>query len=148
MEPVIRAAVIYAAILLFFRLAGRRTVAELTNFDFVLLLIVSECTQQALLGEDFSVTTALLAILTLVMLDVALGLLKQYSRRLDKWSSGEPLVIVEDGRPNRYLMNKARIREDEVLEAARLSQGLERMDQIKFAILERNGGISIIPKGK
>jgi uncharacterized membrane protein YcaP (DUF421 family) len=57
-----------------------------------------------------------------------------------------PLVVVENGQPLRDRMNKARIDEDDVLTAARQLQGLERMEQIKYAVLERNGGISIIPR--
>jgi uncharacterized membrane protein YcaP (DUF421 family) len=60
--------------------------------------------------------------------------------------NGVPTVIVEEGRPLRDLMQRARVEEDDVLEAARRLQGLERMEQIKYAVLEKSGGISIIPK--
>jgi uncharacterized membrane protein YcaP (DUF421 family) len=65
---------------------------------------------------------------------------------IGKVFNGIPMVIVEDGRPLRELMERARVEEDDVLEAARQLQGLERMDQIKYAVLEKSGGISIIPK--
>ncbi len=57
-----------------------------------------------------------------------------------------PLLLVEDGRPLKKRMDKARVDEEDILASARQSQGLERMDQIKYAVLERSGGISIVPK--
>src|SRR5699024_10454047 len=107
-------------------------------FDFILLLIISEATQQAMLGNDFSVTNAFLVIMTLIGLDIGLSLLKQLSPRLDQLLEGLPLVIVEDGRLLKERMRKARIDEEDILTAARELQGLERMEQIKYAVLERS----------
>lgn len=145
MSTILRAGAIYVALLLIFRLLGKRTLAQITPFDFILLLIISETTQQAMIGDDFSITAAILAILTLVLLDLGLSLWKDRWPALDRWLDGLPLVIVADGSPLRERMEKSRIDESEVLAAAR-AQGLMRMDQIKYAVLERGGGISIIPK--
>jgi len=115
-------------------------------FCFVLLLIVGESTQQVLLRNDFSLTNAFLVILTLIGFDIALSLWKQRSPMLDRLIDGVPLVIVEEGRPLKERMDQARVDEADVLPAARLSKGLEQMDQIKYAVLERSGGISIISR--
>lgn len=146
MEMVLRAASIYVFLLIIFRVAGKHSLAEITTFDFVLLLIIAEATQQGLLGEDFSVTTAFLAVITLVGIDTALSLLKQRWKVIGRLAEGVPLVIVENGRPLKEHMRKSRVDESDVLTAARMNQGLERMDQIKYAVLERSGGISIVPK--
>jgi uncharacterized membrane protein YcaP (DUF421 family) len=146
MDSILRGAAIYLFLLVLFRLAGKRTLSDVTTFDFVLLLIISEATQQALLGEDFSLTNAFLVILTLIGLDIAISLWQQRWPRLGKWIEGVPLVIVEDGRPLHERMQRSRISEEDVLTAARERQGLARMDQIRYAVLERSGGISIIPK--
>ena len=145
MEPVLRAAAMYMILLLLFRIAGRRTLAEASTFDFVLLLIISEATQQAMTGSDYSITNALLVIGTLILLDVLFTFLLTRFRGLDKAVNGLPLVVVAQGQPLRERMASARVDEYDVLEAARRTRGLERMDQIKFAVLERSGGISIIP---
>jgi len=145
METVIRAAVVYGVLWLVFRIAGKRTLAEITTFDFILLLIVSETTQNALSGTDYSITNSLLLIVTLVGIDVGLSLVKQYWPTVDKIIDGVPLILLEDGRPFRERMDKSRVDEADILAAARRSQGLERLDQIKYAVLERDGGISIIP---
>ena len=148
MDSVLRATAIYIFLLLIFRIAGRRTLAQMTNFDLLLLLLTGEATQQGLLGNDYSLTNAFLVILTLIGLDVGLSLWKQRSPQLEKLVDGVPMVIVEDGRPLKDRMDKARVDESDILTAARVLQGLERMDQIKYAVLERSGGISIIPKQK
>ncbi len=146
MDPVVRSAVIYVALLVFLRLAGRRTLMQMTSFDFVLLLIIGEATQNALLQNDSSVTNALLVILTLISLDIAFSYVKQRVPIVARWIEGLPMIIVRDGRPLTDLMVKARVSEFDVLSAARESQGLERMEQIKYAVLETTGSISIIPR--
>ncbi|HEX2116196.1 MAG TPA: YetF domain-containing protein [Alphaproteobacteria bacterium] len=146
MDSVLRAVAIYIVLLIVFRIAGRRTLSEMTSFDFVLLLIIGEATQQALLGEDFSLTNAFLVIITLLAIDVGMSLWKQHSEAANRIIEGVPTILVDHGRPLKALMDKARVREEEVLEAARRLQGLERMDQIKYAVLEVSGGISIIPR--
>jgi uncharacterized membrane protein YcaP (DUF421 family) len=146
MDSVWRAAILYLFLLIVFRIAGRRTVAQITTFDFILLLIISEATQNFLVGKDYSMTHAMLLVVTLVAMDIGLSLLKRGFPRLDQWLDGMPLVIVENGRPLQDRMQRARVDEEDVLTAARESQGLERMDQVKYAILERSGGISIVPR--
>ncbi len=146
MDSVLRAATIYIALMIIMRLAGKRSLAQITTFDFVLLLIIGEATQQALLGQGYSITNALIVIVTLVTLDIGLSLLKRRSKTIDKLLDDVPLVIVEDGVALKDRMDKARVDEEDVLSAARRLQGLERLDQIRYAVLERSGGISIVPK--
>ena len=86
MESVIRAAAVYLFLLLVFRLAGQRTLAQITTFDLVLLLIISEAIQQALIGNDNSMTNAALVVLTLAGLNVALSILKQRSKKAERRS--------------------------------------------------------------
>jgi uncharacterized membrane protein YcaP (DUF421 family) len=145
MDSMLRAALIYFFILAVIRLTGKRTLSQLTTFDFVLLLIVGEATQQALLGEDYSLTNALTVILTLIGLESGLSLLKQRSERLEKILDGVPVVLVDHGRPLTERLERTRLDECDILAAAREMQGLERMEQIKYAVLERDGKISVIP---
>jgi len=145
METVLRGAAIYLALLVVTRFSGRRTLGQMTVFEFVLLLIVAETTQQALLGEDFSVTNALLLIVTLFALDVGLSYLKRWSHGFTVWVEGQPTVLISLGVPDERALARSRVSLEEVLESARLQQGLERLDQIKFAVLEASGRISIVP---
>lgn len=146
MDAILRGATVYLFLLVVFRITGKRALAQVTSFDFVLLLIVAETTQQALLGNDFSVTNSALLIITLFTLDLAMSYVKEYSKKLDKLIDGVPLIILENGQPIRDRMKKARVDDTDILSAARELHGLERLDQIKYAVLERSGGISIIPK--
>jgi uncharacterized membrane protein YcaP (DUF421 family) len=144
MDAVLRAAAIYLALMVLFKVAGRRSLGELTSFDFVLLMVIGEATQQALLGDDFSVTNAVLVIITLIAIDVGFSLAKRRSKKLGKWIDGGPTIVVENGTFLRNRMHEARIEEDDIMQTARLEQGVEKVEQIKFAIIERNGKISII----
>jgi uncharacterized membrane protein YcaP (DUF421 family) len=146
MDALIRAVAIYVFLLIAFRIGGKRSLGQTTTFDFVLLLIIAETTQQALLGDDFSVTNAFFLIVTLLSLDIAMSLLKRQWPRIDRLVEGTPLVIVEHGKPIRDRMHKARIDEEDVLSTARELQGLKRMEQVDYAVLERNGAITILPK--
>lgn len=146
MEIVLRAAAIYVIVFVFFRLSGKRTMAQLTAFDLVLLLIVSEATQQAILGHDFSVVGGSIAILTLIGLERLSDTLSSRSDRFDRLFNDGPVIVVEEGRPLRDRLNRYRLSEEEILQEGRASQGIERMDQIKYAVLERTGSVSVIPK--
>ena len=146
MHEVIRGVAVYAVLMLIFRLSGKRSMAETTPFDFVLLLIFSEALQSALVDEDDSLTAAFVVILTLVVLNIGMSLLKQRFHRVERILEGGPIIVVDDGRLLRDRMRRARIDEGDILAAARQTQGIEAIDQIKRAVLERSGGISIIPK--
>lgn len=148
MDSVLRALVVYGFLLVVFRAAGKRSVAEITTFDFVLLLIISEAVQEALIDGDASMTNAFVLILTLVGADILISVLKQRWRGFDRIVDGSPLVVMADGELLHERMRKARVDEADILSAARATHGLERLDQIKFAVLERNGGISIVPKSQ
>ena len=146
MESVIRPTFVYLFVLVLLRLTGRRTLAQITTFDFVLLLIISEATQQALIGVDNSMINSAIVVSTLIGLNIVMSLLKQRSTWFDRVLDDIPLVIVSDGKPLKDRMHQARVDEDDVLDAARENHGLERMEQIRHAILERDGQISIIPR--
>lgn len=145
MDAVLRAAGIYFALLIILRFAGRRSLSELTIFDFILLLIISEATQQALLGDDFSFTNAALVIITLVTIDVVLSRMKWRWPTFDLWMEGSPTIVVENGVALESRLRAMHLRVEDILEAAREKQGLATLAQIKFAIVEKNGKISIIP---
>jgi uncharacterized membrane protein YcaP (DUF421 family) len=146
MEPILRGIAVYVFLLLIFRISGKRSLAETSSFDLVLLLIISETTQQAMVDHDHSMSNAFLLIITLVGADILLSLLKQRAPAAERWLDGVPLIIVQDGRLLEDRAGRERIDQNDVLEAARLAHGLEAMEQIKFAVLERGGKISIIPK--
>jgi uncharacterized membrane protein YcaP (DUF421 family) len=146
MDSVLRGAAVYIILLIVLRLSGRRTTAQMTPFDLVLLLIVAETTQQALLGDDFSITNAAVLIVTLFTIDIVLAHVKQWLPKVGLMIDGTPTVLVCDGKPDERALARSRVSLEDILAAAREQQGLERLDQIKFAILEAGSGISVIPR--
>ena len=146
MDSVLRGAAVYFILLIVLRLSGRRTTAQMTPFDLVLLLIVAETTQQALLGDDFSITNAAVLIVTLFTIDIVLAHVKQWLPKVGLLIDGTPTVLVCDGKPDERALARSRVSLEDILTAAREQQGLERLDQIKFAILEAGSGISVIPR--
>lgn len=146
MNLVIRGIAVYFFILIIFRIAGKKSLSEATTFDFVLLLIISEVTQQALVGEDFSLTASFVLIVTLIGMDVLFALLKLKWKPLGTLTEGVPLIVVNKGVPLFKRMQKARVEYEDILEAARQLHGIGTMDEIEYAVLEKDGSISIIPK--
>jgi uncharacterized membrane protein YcaP (DUF421 family) len=146
MDSIIRAAIVYIVLLVLFRIAGKRSLAQVTTFDLVLLLLISEATQEAMIDNDNSMTNALLVVITLIGMNILFSVLTRRWRGFEKLVDDVPLVIVENGKPLRERMDKERVSENDVMEAARELEGLERLEQIKFAIIERSGHITVIPK--
>lgn len=146
MESVLRALAIYLVLMLLMRLAGKRSLANISSFDLVLLLVISEATQQALLGDDFSATTAIIVITTLVAVDRLSDYLGFRFPTFSKATESKPMILVQDGEPLKHRLRRVHVNESDILQSARQSQGLERMEQIKYAVLETSGGISIIPR--
>ena len=146
MESVVRGLIVYFFLLFVFRIAGKRTLSEATAFDLVLVLIISETTQQAMVGNDNSMTNGAILIFTLVGADILLSYAKQWFPRLDPVLDGTAVILLRDGQVLKHRLTSERVDTNDILEAARVQQGLESLDQIKLAVLERGGRISIVPK--
>lgn len=148
MESVIRGVAIYVFLWLIFRISGKRTLAETSPFELVLLLIISEVTNQAMVDSDHSITNAFLLIMTLTGMSVLLSFIKHYSSTASRWLDGLPLPLIKDGKLLRQNLDKARVDEEEILMSARYTQGVERMEDIKEATVENDGKISIVPRAR
>lgn len=144
-RAVANSAAIYLLLLLIFRIAGRRTLSQTTTFDFVLLLIIGETTQQAMVGSDDSVATAAVAIMSLVSIDMTMTYLKQNIPLLDRLLEGDPVLLIEEGSLRKSELEANGLSEQDVAEAARLEQGLCGLDEVRQATLEKDGKISIVP---
>jgi uncharacterized membrane protein YcaP (DUF421 family) len=143
---VLRAAFVYLFLLVVFRLYGRRTLGQITAFDFVLLLIISESIQPAMVGEDNSLINAAVIVLTLFGIDGLLSLWKQRSHRANAWMEGMPLVLINNGRVLTKVLGSVQLEEEDILSSARELYGLSQLDEIQYAVLEVNGTISIVPR--
>lgn len=146
MDTILRAAFVYLFLLIIFRIAGKRALGQITTFDLVLTMIISEAIQQAMIDNDNSITNAVLLVITLVGLNIGFSLLKQRSPTVDRWVEGSPLVVFDRGELLEDRMRKERIDEETILESARQDHGLRGRDEIDYAVVEPSGHISIIKK--
>jgi uncharacterized membrane protein YcaP (DUF421 family) len=141
---VVRVAFIYAFLLLAMRGLGKREFAQLSAQEVILLLLVAETLQQAMVGDDFSMSAALIAASTLMLCAFLTSVVTHRFKRAEKFISGEPAVLVYDGKMLRRTMDRERVSSDEIsVELRRV--GLESIDQVRWALLESDGHISVIP---
>ena len=145
METVIRGALVYLILHVITRIIGRRSLSQVTAFDFVLLLVIAQTTQQALLGADFSFTNAIILVITLALIDIGISLLKHAWPAAAELIDGTPTVLVAKGEPDMRALRRSRVSLSDVLQAARQQHGLRTLAEVDFAVLEVGGTISIIP---
>src|SRR6185436_3325659 len=126
-DSVLRGLVVYFFLFLVFRIAGKRILAEMSSFDLVLLLIISETTQQAMIDTDHSITNGFLLIMTLVGATLVLSWVRLRFYRVEQWLDDVPIIIMEKGHLHRRRMDKVRVDEADIMAAARQSFGLERL---------------------
>ena len=145
MDLVIRAAVAFAFVYLITRVIGRRELSSLQPFDLILLVMIGDLVQQGVTQNDFSVTGAILVGGTIALLTVAVSYLSFRFPRLRPALDGEPVIVVEDGKPIERNLRRNRITLEELAAAARQSQ-IASIDDVRWGVLETNGQISFIPK--
>jgi uncharacterized membrane protein YcaP (DUF421 family) len=145
MDIVIRAAVIFFVVFLITRNVGRRELSMSEPFDLILLVVLGDLVQQGVTQSDSSLTGTVLAISTFALLTVLVSFISFRVRRMRSVLQGKPLILIEDGNVIQENLRRQRLALDEVLLEARLQQ-VAAIDDIRWAILETNGAISIIPR--
>lgn len=144
METVLRIAFIYFFLMLALRVMGKRELNKMSAFELVMLLLIPELFSQGALREDFSMTNATIATATLLTMVFLTSVVSHMSARAHDVINGTPTVLVRAGRYVEDNMNRERIAPDELL-AEMHKAGYEKLDQIKWAILEDDGKIALIP---
>jgi len=144
-EFIVRAGVIYAALLVMVRISGKRTVGQFTPFDLLVVMLLSEGVSNSLSADDSSLGGALLVAATLVGLNAIIGLVASRSRRFQTLVEGDAVVIGRDGKLLRSAMLRHRVSETDVQESLRHADC--ELSEMQVAMLESNGEISIMKKG-
>ena len=143
-EVAIRVALVYLFLVIVLRISGKREVGQMSILELIVVLLISDAVQNSMVGENSSVWGGMVAVLTLLGLDYGLSVLTSRSRRLHKAIEGEPRLLVRDGR----LLTKA-LREEGVdaedVRAAVRGEGLARIEDVRMAVLETDGSISVVP---
>ncbi|MFZ1997291.1 MAG: YetF domain-containing protein [Solirubrobacteraceae bacterium] len=145
MDLVIRATVIFFFIFLVTRVAGRRELSALEPFDLILLVVLGDLVQQGITQSDESVTGTLIVISTITLLSVLVSWVSFRSGKVRLVTEGEPIILVQDGDIIERNLRRERLTHGDLEEEARRQQ-VASVDDIRWAILEKEGSISIIPK--
>ncbi len=145
MYTIIHAIVGYFFLLLTVRCLARRPGAQLTPFEFVIIFLVGGLIILATVGDDRSVTNCVCAIMAICLMHQLVSWVRSKSPRFGAIVDGAPLVLLRDGRWNRETMDGMHVDDADVMASAR-SKGVTSLAGVKYAVLERNGAISIIKK--
>lgn len=147
MAAVFRGIFGYCFLVFIVRIVGRRPGKQITPFEFVLIFFLGGLTLTPMVGNDHSMINAACTIFTIGITHFAIAWIKLKSPAFGRFVDGTPLVLLNKGQWEYKTMKKMRIQDDDVMAMAR-DQGLSRLEQIDYAVLERNGEISVIPKSE
>ena len=145
MDIALRAAFLYAFVVILMRVMGRRELSSLSPLDLVLLIVLGDAIQQGMTQDDYSVTGAVIAVSTIAVVQVGISYLSFRSRRARRVLEGEPVVIIEDGKLIERNLRRERLTEDEIAEKMRMQQ-IASVEDVEWGILESSGNMSFIPK--
>lgn len=144
METVLRVVIIYLFVLVALRVLGKREFGELSPVELVMLMLIPDIVAPSITGEDFSLTTGIVAVSTVMLLVLVTSLLVHMNRRLEFVVHAKPTVLVHEGTVYSETLNRERVSAEEVLAAAR-ENGVESLSEVKWAILQTDGRIAIVP---
>ena len=141
-EKILRTVVVYLAIAILLRVAGRRLLAQMNSLDLVVVLLLSNVVQNAIIGPDNSVLGALVGAVVLIGFDLLLDVVTQRSGRLSRLLEGRPVELVRDGKPDAAALSRVGI-DDRELALALSRQGVDEVSQVRAASLESAGDLLI-----
>jgi len=144
-EKIIRAVAVYFFLLIAFRLTGKRQLGQMSSFDLVVLLIISNTVQNAIIGNDNSVTGGFIGALTILALNYGIARLVVSSKRFERVIEGAPTLLVHNGRVIEANMRREMLTRDELMAALR-RQGILSVDEVRVALLEETGAITALKR--
>jgi uncharacterized membrane protein YcaP (DUF421 family) len=145
-DIILRTVLVYAALLIGLRLAGKREIGQMTVFDLIVLLLIANAVQNAMVGPDSSLTGGILAAAVLLVLNAVLSWLLQQYPRLRKLVEGSPTLLILHGQVLNDKMRREGI-DIETLETALREHGITDREDVEMAVLEIDGTISVVPVG-
>jgi uncharacterized membrane protein YcaP (DUF421 family) len=144
LEIMARTALVYVAVLAGLRLAGKRELGQMTVFDLVVVLLIANAVQNAMTGPDFSVQGGLIAAAVLLVLNRTIVLVRVHSESWGRLLEGMPTVLVQDGQFLEPRLRKEGLERSQI-EMAMREHGIDSVKQVRLAVLETDGSISIVP---
>jgi uncharacterized membrane protein YcaP (DUF421 family) len=143
-DVALRTAIVYLFLIAAIRLSGKREVGQMSVLELIVVLIISDAVQNSMVGENTSIWSGLIAVTTLLAMDLGIKSLTSRSKRLQRAIEGEPRLLVRDGRLLSKAVEQEGIEADDVRAAVR-AHGLARIEDVRMAVLETDGTISVIP---
>ena len=144
METVLRVVIIYVFVLVALRILGKREFGELSPVELVMLMLIPDIVAPGIVRDDFSLTTGIVAVSTVMVLVLVTSLLVHMNHKLEHMVHARPAVLVHEGTVYSETLNRERVSAEEVLDAAR-ENGVETLGNVKWAILQSDGKIAIVP---
>jgi len=144
-EKILRAAAVYVFLLVALRFAGKRQLGQMSSFDLVVLLMISNVVQNAMIGNDNSITGGLIGATTILVLNYAVARSVFGSKRLERFVEGAPTVLIHDGKLIESNLHRELLTHDELMAALR-KQGIFAVEDVKFALLEETGAITAVKR--
>lgn len=140
-EFILRGVLVYVFMLVLIRLTGKRQIGQMSHYDLVLLLILSNAAQSSMIGQDSSFQGGMISAVTLVAVNYLAGLITYKSRTAEKLIEGRAQIVVRDGKIIEDVMSEANITREELCASLRES-GYFDLEEVKLAILENNGKVT------
>ena len=144
LDVAIRTAIVYVFIVIALKIGGQRDVGQMSRLDLIVLLVIADAVQNAMVGENTTLVGGLVAATVLVGLDRGLRLLEHRSKRVERIIEGEPRMLIRNGVVLGKALREEDISTDELMAALR-RHGVVRPDQVELAVLETDGSISVVP---
>ena len=145
MDIVFRAFFVFVLLYLLMRVIGRRELSTLEPFDLILLVVLGDLVQQGVTQDDYSVTGIMLAIGTIALLQLGVSFANYKFPKLRPLLDGEPIIVVQNGKPIEGNMKRERVTLEDIAGAAR-QESIAHISEIQWAVLETNGKMSFIKK--
>jgi len=145
MDIVFRAFFVFVLLYVLMRVIGRRELSTLEPFDLILLVVLGDLVQQGVTQDDYSVTGIMLAIGTIALLQLGVSFVNYKYPKLRPLLDGEPIIVVQDGKPIEHNMRRERVTVEDIAGAAR-QESIAHISEIQWAVLETNGKMSFIKK--
>lgn len=142
---VLRGLVVFAFVLVFLRLSGKRQVGQMTPIDLVLLLLISNAVQNAMNGGDNSITAGAILAATLILADVATSTLARRSRKVENFVEGTPIILIHNGHVLDHALDRCGMTRNDLMAGLRTS-GIATVSDVHAAVLENNGRITVLER--
>jgi uncharacterized membrane protein YcaP (DUF421 family) len=145
LEKVIRSAAVYLFLLVAFRLTGKRQLGQMSSFDLIVLLIISNVVQNAMIGNDNSVTGGFIGVATILILNYGIARLVVARKGFERLIEGAPTLLIHNGKVIEQNLRRELLTRDELMAALR-RQGILSVDEVRVALLEETGAITAVKR--